>query len=60
MEEVADFLAETKGEIAYLTGQEKELSAQYVAIKKYASSRDIQNLSDDYSFFHAIIITSQK
>lgn len=54
VEEVADFLAETKGEIAYLTGQEKELSAQYVAIKKYASSRDIQNLSDDYSFFHAI------
>lgn len=54
VEEVADFLAETKGQIVYLTGQEKELSNQYVAIKKYSTSKSIQNLSDDYSFFHAI------
>ena len=54
VEEVADFLAETNGQIVYLTGQEKELSNQYVAIKKYSASKSIQNLSDDYSFFHAI------
>lgn len=54
VEEVADFLAETKGQIAYLTGQEKELSKQYVAIKKYSASRSIEALSNDYSFFHAI------
>jgi len=54
VEEVADFLAETRGQIIYLTGQEKELSNQYVAIKKYSESRSIQNLSEDYSFFHAI------
>ena len=54
VEEVADFLSETKGQIVYLTGQEKELSNQYVAIKKYSTSKSIQNLSDDYSFFHAI------
>lgn len=54
VEEVADFVAETKAQIFYLKQQESELSKQYVAIKKYAELGKIQNLAEDYSFFHAI------
>lgn len=52
--EVADFVAETKDQIFYLKQQEQELSKQYVAIKKYAERGKVQNLADDYSFFHAV------
>ncbi len=54
VEEVADYVAETKAQILYVKKQEEELSKQYVAIKKYAEQGRIQSLSDDYSFFHAI------
>ena len=54
VEEVADFVAETKAQIFYLKQQEQELSKQYVAIKKYAEQGKVQNLADDYSFFHAV------
>ena len=54
VEEVADFVAETKAQIFYLKQQEQELSKQYVAIKKYAEQGKVQSLADDYSLFHAI------
>lgn len=54
VEEVADFVAETKAQIFYLKQQEQELSKQYVAIKRYAEQGKVQSLADDYSFFHAI------
>ena len=54
VEEVADFVAETKAQIFYLKQQEQELSKQYVAIKKYAEQGKVQSMVDDYSFFHAI------
>lgn len=54
VEEVADFVAETKAQIFYLKQQEQELSKQYVAIKKYSSKGKIQDIADEYSFFHAI------
>lgn len=54
VEEIADFVAETKAQIFYLKQQEQELSKQYVAIKKYAEQGKVQSLSDEYSFFHAI------
>ncbi|MDD3138687.1 MAG: relaxase/mobilization nuclease domain-containing protein [Lachnospiraceae bacterium] len=54
VDEVADFVAETKTQIFYLKQQEQELSKQYVAVKKYAEQGKIQSLEDEYSFFHAI------
>lgn len=54
VEEVADFVAETKAQIFYLKQQEQELSKQYVAIKRYAEQGKVQSLADDYSFFHAV------
>jgi len=54
VEEVADYVADTKAQIFYLKQQEQELSKQYVAIKKYAEQGKVQSLANDYSFFHAI------
>ena len=54
VEEVADYVAETKAQIFYLKQQEQELSKQYVAIKKYTEQGKVQSLADEYSFFHAV------
>ena len=54
VEEIADYVAETKAQLFYVKKQEEELSKQYVAIKKYSDKGKLQALSDDYSFFHAI------
>lgn len=54
VEEVADYVVDTKVQIFYLKQQEQELSKQYVAIKKYAEQGKVQSLTNDYSFFHAI------
>ena len=54
VEEVADFVSETKAEIFYLKAQEQELSKQYVAIKKFSESGELKAYQDEYSFFYAI------
>ncbi len=54
VEEVADYVAETRSQIFYIKKQEEELSKQYVAIKKYTEEGKLQTLSAEYSFFHAI------
>ena len=54
VEEVADFVMETKSQIFYLKEQEKELSKQYVAIKRFAEQGKIQGIANQCSFFHAI------
>jgi len=54
VEEVADFVAETKNQIFYLKHQEQELSRQYVAIKKFSADKKMDELVDEYSFFHAV------
>ena len=54
VEEVADLVFELNSKMAYLKAQDKELSAQYFAIKKYRENGKLQQASDDYSFFTAI------
>jgi len=54
VEEVADFLVDTKGKLFYLKEQEKELSSHYLAIKKYSDQNALSHLADEYSFFHAV------
>ena len=53
-EEVADLVFELNSKMAYLKAQDKELSAQYFAIKKFRENGKLQQASDDYSFFTAI------
>ncbi|MBE6035132.1 MAG: hypothetical protein E7222_10615 [Clostridiales bacterium] len=54
VEEVADLVFELNSKMAYLKAQDKELSAQYLAIKKFKENGKLQQATDDYSFFNAI------
>ena len=54
IEKVADLVFELNSKLAYLKAQDKELSSQYMAIKRYCESGKIQKMCDDYSFFHAV------
>lgn len=54
VEEVADLVFELNAKLQYLKAQDKELSSQYLAIKKYVGNGKLKGICDDYSFFHAI------
>ena len=54
VEEVADLVFELNAKLQYLKAQDKELSSQYLAIKKYVENGKLKGVCDDYSFFHAI------
>lgn len=54
VEEVADLVFELNAKLQYLKAQDKELSSQYLAIKKYVENGKLEGVCDDYSFFHAI------
>lgn len=54
VEEVAELVFELNAKFEYLKAQDKELNAQYKAIKAFVESGKLQIVSDNYSFFHAI------
>lgn len=54
VEEVADLEFELNAKMAYLKAQDRELSDQYTAIKKFIETGRLQQVEDDYSFFNAI------
>ena len=54
VKEVADLVFELNAKLQYLKAQDKELSSQYLAIKKYVENGKLKGVCDDYSFFHAI------
>lgn len=54
VEEVADLVFELNAKLQYLKAQDKELSSQYLAIKRYVENGKLKGVCDDYSFFHAI------
>lgn len=54
VEEVADLVFELNAKLQYLKAQDKELSSQYLAIKRYVENGKLKGVCDEYSFFHAI------
>ena len=54
VEEVAELVFEMNSKMSYLKAQDKELSAQYLTIKRFNDNGKLQQISDDYSFFTAI------
>ena len=54
VEEVANFIVDQKNQLLYAKAQEAELSAQYRAIKKYASEGRFVVKEDGLSFFKAV------
>ena len=54
MEEVAELVFELNTKFEYLKAQDKELNAQYKAIKAFVENGKLKTVSDNYSFFHAI------
>lgn len=54
VEEVAELVFELNTKFEYLKAQDKELNAQYKAIKAFVENGKLKTVSDNYSFFHAI------
>ena len=54
VEEVADLVYELNSKMAYLKAQDQELSAQYLAIKRFVDNGKLKQITDEYSFFTAI------
>lgn len=54
VEEVAELVFEMNAKFEYLKAQDKELNAQYKAIKAFVENGKLKTVSDNYSFFHAI------
>lgn len=54
VEEVADLVFELNSKMAYLKAQDQELSAQYMAIKRFVDNGKLKQVTDEYSFFTAI------
>ncbi|MCF0128696.1 MAG: hypothetical protein HUJ70_08990 [Pseudobutyrivibrio sp.] len=54
VEEVAELVFELKSKKAYLEAQDKQLSAQYKAIKDYVNNGKLEAVCDDYSFFKLV------
>lgn len=51
---VAELVFELNTKYEYLKAQDKELNAQYKAIKAFADNGRLQQVCDDYSFFQAV------
>lgn len=54
VEKVADFILDQKSQLLYAKAQEKELSAQYRAIKKYVNEGRFVVNEEGLSFFKAV------
>ena len=54
VDDVAELVFEMNAKYEYLKAQDKELNAQYKAIKAFSANGRLQNVCDDYSFFHAV------
>lgn len=54
VEEVADLVFELNAKQNYLKAQDRELNAQYKAIKHFVENGRLQAVCDDYSFFQSI------
>lgn len=54
VDEVAELVFELNTKYEYLKAQDKELNAQYKAIKGFIDNGKLKAVSDDFSFFHAV------
>lgn len=54
VDEVAELVFELNAKYEYLKAQDKELNAQYKAIKAFADNGRLQQVCDDYSFFQTV------
>lgn len=54
VDEVAELVFELNAKYEYLKAQDKELNAQYKAIKAFVDNGRLQRVCDDYSFFQAV------
>lgn len=54
VDEVAELVFELNTKYEYLKAQDKELNAQYKAIKGFIDNGKLKVVSDDFSFFHAV------
>lgn len=54
VDEVAELVFELNTKYEYLKAQDKELNAQYKAIKGFIDNGKLKTVSDDFSFFHAV------
>lgn len=54
VDEVAELVFELNAKYEYLKAQDKELNAQYKAIKAFEDNGRLQQVCDDYSFFQTV------
>lgn len=54
VDEVAELVFELNTKYEYLKAQDKELNAQYKAIKGFIDNGKLKAVSDNFSFFHAV------
>ena len=54
VEEVADFIADQRGQLAYAKTQVKELSAQYKSIYRYVNAGKFVDKTEELSFLDAV------
>ncbi|SCW50431.1 Relaxase/Mobilisation nuclease domain-containing protein [Lachnospiraceae bacterium C10] len=54
VDEVAELVFELNTKYEYLKAQDKELNAQYKAIKGFIDNGKLKTVSDNFSFFHAV------
>lgn len=54
VDEVAELVFELNAKYEYLKAQDKELNAQYKAIKAFVDNGRLQRVCDEYSFFQAV------